>query len=594
MSDAKRALLQKYLSGAVGFAPPESQVIARRAANEPALPSLGQEQLWIHSQLVTDLTIYNEPVTVRRTGPLDVPALQLSLNEIIRRHEAWRTNFAVQNGQLVQVINPPFDLELPFVDLRGLDESERETEALRLATQDARRPFNLNQGPLLRAMLARLADNEHCLYLTLHQIIFDGVSLYSVFLPELTTLYEAFQNSRPSPLTEPSIQYADFAHWQRSQPQALSDELAYWREQLDGAPAALDLPTDRPRPAHQTFQGEQLSEGTTLFMTLLAAFQAVLHRYTDQDDLVLGTVTTSRKRSEFNELLGFFLNTLVLRTDLAGDPTFRELLGRTRKMTVDALTHGDVPIHRLVKDMELERDPARNPLFQVMFVLEPPLPAPPNGWELSQVDVDAGIARVDLYLELDDRPEGLVGRFRYNRDLFDTASITRMLAHLTNLLEGIVTNPGRAISDYLLSTDNEDSLIASSSVQPVNPFTIFAKHEIEQSIAERFSQQVKKYPQRVAVKTRNHEWTYEELDARANEIAQSILNSRGDRQEQIALLFDHDAPMIAAMLGALKTGKTYVPLDPNHPRERLVQIIEDSEATTLLTNSTNLTLAKAI
>jgi amino acid adenylation domain-containing protein len=611
MSDAKRALLQKYLSGAVAFASPESRVIARRAANEPALPSLGQEQLWIHSQLVTDLTIYNEPVTLRRTGPLNVQALKQSLHEIIRRHEAWRTNFAVQNGQLVQVINPPFDLELPFVDLRGLDESEREAEALRLATQDARRPFNLNQGPLLRAMLARLADNEHCLYLTLHQIIFDGVSLYSVFLPELTTLYEAFQNSRPSPLTEPSIQYADFAHWQRSQPEALSDELAYWREQLAGAPAALDLPTDRPRPANQTFQGEQLSfslpqplsdalkalsrsEGTTLFMTLLAAFQAVLHRYTDQDDLVLGTVTTSRKRSEFNELLGFFLNTLVLRTDLAGDPTFRELLGRTRKMTVDALAHGDVPIHRLVKDMELERDPARNPLFQVMFVLEPPLPAPPTGWELSQVDVDAGIARVDLYLELDDRPEGLVGRFRYNRDLFDTASITRMLEHLTNLLEGIVTNPGRAISDYPLSTDNEDSLIASSSVQPVNPFTIFAKHEIEQSIAERFSQQVRKYPQRVAVKTRNHEWTYEELDARANEIAQSILNSRGDRQEQIALLFDHDAPMIAAMLGALKTGKTYVPLDPNHPRERLVQIIEDSEATTLLTNSTNLALAEAI
>ncbi len=610
MSDAKRALLQKYLSGA-GFSPPESQVISRRAPDEPALLSLGQEQLWIHSQIVSDLTLYNEPVTVRRTGSLDVAALKESLNEIIRRHEAWRTNFAVRNGQLVQVINPPFDLELPFVDLRGLDESEREAEALRLATEDARRPFDLNQGPLLRAMLARLADDEHRLYITLHQIIFDGVSLYSVFLPELTTLYEAFRNGLPTTLAEPPIQYADFAHWQRSQPEALSDELGYWREQLAGAPTALDLPTDRPRPATQTFQGAQLSfslpqplshalkalsrsEGTTLFMTLLAAFQTVLHRYTDQADLVFGTVTTSRKRSEFDKLLGFFLNTLVLRTDLAGDPTFRELLGRTRKMTVDALAHGDVPIHRLVKDLELERDPARNPLFQVMFVLEPPLPAPPPGWDLSQIDVDTGIARVDLYLELDDRREGLVGRFRYNRDLFDRDSITRLLQHLTNLLEGVVANPGRAISDYPLSTDNEDGLIASNSVRPVNPFTSFAKHEIEQSIAERFSQQVRKYPQRVAVKTRNHEWTYEELDANANRIAQSILSLRGDRQEQIALLFDHDAPMIAALLGALKAGKTYVPLDPNHPRERLAQIIEDSEATTLLTNSTNLALANSV
>ena len=583
MSDAKRALLQKYLRGGLALSSPESCVIARRPSDEPAPPSFGQEQLWIHAQMVADLLIYNEPVTVRRTGPLDLAALKQSLNEIIRRHEAWRTNFAIQDGQLVQVINPVLDLELPLVDLRGLDESEREAEALRLATQDARRPFDLNQGPLLRAMLARLTDTEHRLYLTLHQIIFDGVSLYSVFLPELATLYEAFVNGQPSPLPEPPIQYADFAHWQRQQAQdeAVSDELAYWRKQLAGAPTALELPTDRPRPAIQTFRGEQLSfrfpqrlsealkalsrrEGTTLFMTLLAAFQTVLHRYTDQDDLLVGTVTTSRKRSEFDELLGFFLNTLVLRTDLSGDPTFRELLGRVRKVTVDALAHGDVPVHRLVKELERERDPGRNPLFQVMFVLEPPLPAPRPGWDLSQVDVDAGIARVDLYLELDDRPEGLVGRFRYNSDLFDAASITRMLDHLTTLLEGVVANPERAISDYPLRTETETArdLIRSDSVRPVNPFTTFAKDEIEQSIGDRFESQVRKYPDHIAVKSSRHEWSYEELNRRANQVAQAILSLRGEGEERIAILFDHDAPMIAAMLGALKAGKTYVPLDP--------------------------------
>ena len=614
MSDAKRALLEKYLRG--GLAPStESWTIARRPPGEPARPSFGQEQLWLHSQMVADLLIYNEPVTVRRTGPLDVPALKQSLKEIIRRHEAWRTNFAIEDGQLVQVIKPVLDLELPIVDLRELNESEREAEALRLATLDTRQPFDLSQGPLLRALLVRLADDEHRLYLTLHQIIFDGVSLYSVFLPELTTLYEAFRNGRPSPLPALQIQYADFAHWQRQQAQAesLLDQLAYWRKQLAGAPAVLDLPTDQPRPAVQTFRGEQLSftfpqrlsdslktlsrrEGTTLFMTLLAAFQTVLHRYTDQDDLVVGTVTTSRKRSEFDELLGFFLNTLVLRTDLSGDPTFLELLARVRKVTVDALAHGDVPVHRLVKELDRERDPARNPLFQVMLVLEPPLPAPGPGWELSQVDVDAGIARVDLYLELDDRPEGLVGRFRYNSDLFNAASINRMLEHLTTLLEGVVANPERALSDYPLRSEMETAgdLIHSDRIRPANTFTTFAKDEIEQSIGDRFESQVKKYPHHIAVKTASYAWSYEELNRRANQVAQAILNLRGPGEERIAILFDHDAPMIAGMLGALKAGKTYVPLDPSHPRERLTHLIEHSQAGALLTNSTNLALAGEI
>ena len=615
LSKAKRALLQKYLRGDLPHSSPESRVIARRAPGSPAPLSFGQEQLWIHAQLAADFPIYNEPVTVRRTGPLDVAALKQSLNEIIRRHEAWRTNFATKDGQLVQVIHPVTNFELPVVDLRGLREAGREAEALRLATEDARRPFNLNQGPLLRAMLVRLGDAEHRLYLTLHQIIFDGVSLYSVFLPELATLYEAFVNGKPSPLPELPIQYADFAHWQRHQVQgeALSAELAYWRQQLAGAPTALELPTDRPRPAIQTFNGEQLSfrfpqrlsetlkalsrrEGVTLFMTLLAAFQTLLYRYTEQDDLVVGTVTTNRKRSEFDELLGFFLNTLVLRTDLSGDPTFRELLGRVRKVTVDALANGDVPVHRLVKELERERDPSRNPLFQVMFVLEPPLPAPRPGWDLSQVDVDAGIARVDLYLELDDRPEGLIGRFRYNSDLFDAASITRMLAHFRTLLEGVVANPERSISDYPLRAEGEETvdLSRSNSVRPVNPFTTFAKDEIEQSIADRFESQVRKYPGHIAVKSRTHEWSYEELNRSANQVAQAILSLRGEGEERIAILFDHDAPMIAALLGTLKAGKTYVPLDPSYPRERLAYILADSQAGALLTNETNLALAQEL
>jgi amino acid adenylation domain-containing protein len=608
MSDAKRALLEKYLSGG-GLEPFRELRIAQRPRDEPALPSFGQEQLWIHAQLVDDPTIYNEPLTVHRTGPLDVQALRLSLNEIIRRHEAWRTNFALRDGQLVQVINPVLEIDLPFVDLSQMNESEREAEAVRLATQDARRPFSLSEGPLLRVLLVRLSDIDHRLYITLHQIIFDGVSMYSVFLPELEALYESFVNGQPAALPELRIQYADFAHWQRqrSRDETLADQAAYWKKQLAGTPV-LDFPTDRSRFAIQTFRGEQLPftfsellseklkalsrrERTTLFMTLLAAFQTVLHRYTDQDDLVVGTVKSNRDQPEFEELAGFFLNTLVLRTDLSGNPTFCELLARTRQVTVDALAHGDVPIHSLVKELELERDPSRNPLFQVMFVLEPPLPEPGPGWELSQTEVDTRIARVDLYLELDDRPEGLVGRIRYNTDLFDRESIERLLAHLTTLLEAVVENPERAISDYSLHTSTED---AADRVRPSNCFTAFASSEIEQSISARFESQAQKYSGNVAVKTARHCWSYAELNQRANEIAQTILGRFGDGEERICLLFDHGAPMIAALLGALKAGKTYVPLDPTYPSERLAFILANSEATALLTNDENLTLAQQL
>jgi len=608
MSDAKRALLEKYLRGGGLELFPEPG-IAQRPRDEPALTSFGQEQLWIHAQLVDDPTIYNEPLTVRRTGPLDVQALKKSLSEIIRRHEAWRTNFAVQDGQLVQVINPVFELDLPFVDLSQMDESKREAEALRLATQDARRPFSLSEGPLLRVLLIRLSDVDHRLYITLHQIIFDGVSMYSVFLPELEALYESFVHGEAPTLPELRIQYADFSYWQRqrSHDETISDQAAYWKKQLTGI-SVLDFPTDRSRPAIQTFRGEQLpftfsqllseklkalsrGERTTLFMTLLAAFQAVLHRYTDQDDLVVGTVKSNRNQPEFEELAGFFLNTLVLRTDVSGNPTFRELLARTRQVTVDALAHGDVPIHSLVKELELERDPSRNPLFQVMFVLEPPLPEPGPGWELSQTEVDTGIARVDLYLELDDRPEGLVGRIRYNTDLFERESIEGLLAHLTTLLEAVVENPERPISDYALHITKEST---ADRVRPMNSFTPFASSEIEQSISARFEHQVQKYPGNIAVKTARHCWSYAELNERANKIAQTILGRFGEGEERICLLFDHDAQMIAGLLGALKAGKTYVPLDPTYPGERLAFILADSEATAVLTNDEHLALAQQL
>src|SRR2546425_621375 len=368
LSEAKRSLLHKYLQGDFRRSPTEKGAIGPRPPGSAIPLSFGQQQLWLHAQLAPGMPVYNEAVTVHRKGPLDVPALERGFNEIIRRHEAWRTTFTVADGRPVQVVNPAPTMTLPVTDLRGLPEAEREREALRLATEDARQPFDLAQGPLLRARLVRLGDNEHRLFLALHHIIFDGVAISRVFLPELAALYEAFSSGQPSPLPEMTSQYADYAHWQREwlQGEALSEHIGYWKKRLAGDLPVLELPTDRPRPAVQSFRGamEPLAlsksltdalkalserEGVTLYMTLLAAFKTLLYRYSGQEHILVGSVTAGRNHPELEKLIGFFLSTVVLRTDLSGNPTFRQLLGRVRDVTLEALSHDEVPFEHLVK-----------------------------------------------------------------------------------------------------------------------------------------------------------------------------------------------------------------------------------------------------
>jgi len=418
--------------------------------------------------------VYTECVTIHLPGPLDVAALEQSYNEILRRHEAWRTSFPVVDGQPVQMIHPAPTVTLPVVDLQHLPEAEREAEAHRLAAEEVQRPFDLANGPLQRATLMRLSDVDHRLFLTLHHIIFDGYALYQVFLPELRTLYEAFSTGQPSPLPELPIQYADFAVWQRDwlQGEMFADQLAYWKKQLAGAPAILELPTDHPRPPVPTYRGsmhpfalskgltdalKDLShrEGVTLYITLVAAFQTLLHRYTDQDDLLIGTGIADRKRPEIQGLMGFFLNILVLRTDMSENPTFRELLKRVREVTLEAHAHQDIPFEYLVKELQPERNLGQNPLFQALLTLEPPITVHPSGWTLTQMDVETDTAKFDLSIELDDRPEGLIGRFEYSTDLFDEATIARMAGHWQMLLEGIVADPGQRLSELPLLTEAE-------------------------------------------------------------------------------------------------------------------------------------------
>ena len=374
--------------------------VARRAGHNlqapPILPvprdgtlplSFAQQRLWFIDQLEPGNSAYNFPAAVRLKGPLNVEALEQSLNEIVRRHEALRTTFTTADGSPAQIIAPTLTVRPAVVNLQELPESEREAEVQRLVIEEARLPFELARGPLLRMTLLRLAEEEHVGLLTMHHIVSDGWST-GILIREMAVLYEAFSCARPSPLPELPVQYADFAYWQRQwlQGEVLETQLTYWKRQLLGAPL-LELPTDHPRPAIQTFRGSHHSlllpkhvgeglralsrqEGITLFMTLLAAFQILLHRYTDQDDLNVGTPIANRNRLEIEGLIGFFVNTLVMRTDLSGNPTFREVSRRVREVCLEAYAHQDLPFERLVEELHLERSLAHNPLFQVMFVMQ--------------------------------------------------------------------------------------------------------------------------------------------------------------------------------------------------------------------------------
>jgi aspartate racemase len=444
------------------------------------LPSFAQQLKWSLNQAAPGSPVYNIPVAYRISGRLHVEVLQRSLREIVHRHEALRTTFPLIDGRPAQVLAPDSSFALPVTDLRQLAQSQRESEAQRLATQEAQRPFNLARGPLFEASLLQLSEAEHLLVLNMHHIVADGWS-FGVMMRELATLYQAFSDDKPSPLPEPPIQYADFAVWQREwmQGEAANGHLNYWKKQLGGQLPTLQLPFQRQRPAVETHRGANLPvviskeltealkalgqrEGATLFMTLLAAFQVLLHRCSGQEDVIVGSPTANRNRSEIEGLIGFFVNTLMLRVDLSGTPTFKELLAKVREATFEAYAHQELPFERLAEELQPERDLSSNPLFQAVFALQDSL-----GPELQISDLiftpmylEHGSAMFDLMLELFERPAGLRGRFVYNTDLFDTPSIARMAGDYRTLLEGIVADPERRISDLpLLSHEDRQRIL---------------------------------------------------------------------------------------------------------------------------------------
>ncbi len=619
ISDAKRALLQKYLRGEVDEELTSSRSIAKRSRTSAPRLSFAQERLWFLDQLMPASPVFNVPIAVRLLTPVDVSALQQSLKEIACRHEVFRTTFTTVEGKPEPVVANALDLKLAVIDLSTLRDSERETEARCLIKEEALRPFDLACGPLIRTGLIRLSEHESIFLLTMHHIISDGWSVVR-FFQEVSALHRAFASGQASPLSELPIQYADYAAWQREwlRGEVLERQLAYWKDQLSGELPVLELPTDRPRPALQTYPGARVSltlsnelsdavvalsqrEGVTLFMTLLAAFKLLLHHYTAQEDIVVGSPIANRPRAETENLIGFFLNNLALRTDLSGDPSFRELVSRVRQTALDAYANQDVPFEKIIEELRPERDLSRSAIFQVYFNLfsfSDEIELPGAGTQtISFVDAwlhsEENQSKFDLTLYAGLQNETLKLAFVYNSDLFEEGSIKQMLEHLQNLLTAVVADPNRAISDFALS-DKSEALLAENDVRPANTFTRFERSEIEQPITKRFEARVEKYPARIAVKTAKDEWSYAKLNAKANQIAHSILRQCGDDDARIALLFTHDAPMIAGMLGVLKAGKTYVPLDPSYPFERLSQLLADAQATLILTNEKNLELARGL
>lgn len=592
--DARRRLLEMYQRG---NAPNDGDnaPIPRRKPGEPVPLSLYQQQIWLHAQMQPDRPIYNEVVTIHRRGSLNPELLERSFSEIVRRHEMWRTTFELFEGSPIQKVQAPEPVRLPHADLRSFAPSQRKREALRIAAEDARTPFDLARGPLWRARVVQISDEEHEIFLVMHQIIMDAVTVFQTLLAELAALYDAFSKGEPSPLAEPAVQYGDFAVWQRQQmtPARLASQLNYWRTALAGDLPVLDWPNERPRPAVQSFKGATeclhfekalvdslkllgAGENVTLFMLLVAGFAALLHRYTGETDIILGTPIGARRRRELARVFGYFVNPLALRVDLSGDPSFRDLLPRVRSTVLGAIANADVPFEWLVKETNAVRSPSRNPLFQLMISLEPPLPQVGGEWDLSVGEISCGTSKLDMYLNMEERPDGLSAPIIYNPDLFDAAAIRRMFSHLGTLLRGAVSDPSARLSELPLLTEAERTHLL------VDWNGTAAEFPQDTCIHELFEQQVRRTPNAVALVFEGATLSYGQLNARANQLAHHLRALGVKPDSRVAICLERRFEMVIALLAVLKAGGAYVPLDPSYPAERLHHMLADSQPVALL------------
>jgi amino acid adenylation domain-containing protein len=574
---------------------PPLRPVPRRGEDLPL--SFAQQRLWFLDQLDPGSAAYNLLNSVRLEGELNVPALVKSFGEMVRRHESLRTTFTAMGGEPVQRISEPEGFALPLIDLSGLGEAAR-AEALRLAREDARRPFDLERGPLFRPQLMRLGPEEHGMLATMHHIIGDRWST-SLCIRELRALYEAFSSGMPSPLPELPVQYADFATWQRQYltGERLKSQLSHWRERLSGAPAVLSLPLDRPRPAMRRFRGASVSfrlpeetqvelarlrhsNAATLFMVLLAAFEVLLSRWSGQEDLVVGSPVAGRSRLEVENLIGFFVNTLALRGDVSGDPSFIELLSRVRQETLTAYAYEELPFEKLVEELQPERSLAHSPLFQVMLALEnvPPSKLELLGLSLTSLGLAAENNKFDLTVILTETASGLACSWGYDSDLFDAATMRRCQGYFQELLRAAATEPSRCLSELSwLSEVESQQLLREWNGVPTDCVVTGSLHEQLASIAQR-------WPDATAMSWEGGSLSYGELNRRSGRLARRLRALGVGPEVPVALCLDRSPELIVAVLGILKSGGAYLPMDPSYPRERHAWILADSRAPVVVTS----------
>ncbi|MFD7254360.1 condensation domain-containing protein, partial [Streptomyces sp. NPDC059895] len=573
-----------------------------RATRDDSVPlplSFAQQRLWFLDQLTPDSPEYLVPSALRVRGALDVTALGTALSALVARHEVLRTAFrADENGTPRQVVGSPWPVEVTVHDLRGTENAgSRAREILRT---ESRRPFDLGTGRLLRADAVRMADDDHFLLVTLHHIVSDGWSS-GILARELRELYAAALDGRPPVLPELPLQYADFAVWQREQltGPALDRRLDYWRDRLAHV-MPLELPTDHQRPAAPSGDGDVVTfsvpaevaerlratagtQGASLFMVLLSLFEIVLARYCRQDDIAVGTPIAGRNRAETEDLIGFFVNTLVLRTDLSGDPSFTELLARVKDTALGAYDHQDLPFERLVEELAPDRDLSRNPLFQTMFVLQAPGSADGQGWELAgtdgvePVEVERGLAKFDLTLTAVESADGLKAVLEYRTDLFERSTIERMAGHIRTLAASVADTPDARLSELNMLTPRERRQILVDWNGRTGPYPDTAT--IHQLIEDRTAT----HPHAIALTHGTQQWTYTQLNTRANQLAHHLRHRGITPDTLIAVCLDHHPDLITTILAILKAGAAFVPLDPHYPTDRLTYMLQDSNAPLVIT-----------
>jgi amino acid adenylation domain-containing protein len=570
--------------------------MAERRSILPA--SFAQSRLWFLDQYEPHSAVYNLCRAFALRGLPDVPALEWALNEIVRRHEALRTTFSAPEGQPLQCIAPLLAVDLPVEDLSHLPAAERRTRTTARLREESLRPFDLACGPLFRPSLLRLADDEHVLVLNMHHIVSDDWSM-QILRRELSALYAAYRQSASSPLPDLPVQYADFSAWQREwlRGPALQEQLVYWRRHLAGAPTLLDLPTDRPRPSIQSHNGAcqtgQLpatmftslralahAQRATLFMAALAAWAVLLHRYTGQSDILIGTPIANRNHIEWESLIGFFANTLVLRADLSGNPTFRQLLARVREVALDAYGHQDLPFEKMVQELGPERSLSHSPLFQVMFALRtvPQTPLRLPALEVGPLRIDPALARFDLSLDMANTGDGFEASFMFNTGLFEHETIARSRRHFATLLGSILADPDERIGHLPLLSPEERQ---ATKVQ----WNGGSSGKAHCCVHELVEQQVRRTPDALALACGGQRLTYAELNARANRLARHLRRLGVAPESPVGIFLDRSPELLVAVLAVLKAGGAYVPLDPGYPRERLAFMLGETGARWIVTRA---------